>query len=86
VPEDGEADTPLDELVKLVTQAEYTKFPVYEDDLDQVIGILHVKDVLRLRETARDAPHQANYGMRLRELNRPRPEQRGEHNGQVPIA
>ena len=50
-----EADTPLDELVKLVTQAEYTKFPVYEDDLDQVIGILHVKDVLRVLRTSEAA-------------------------------
>jgi CBS domain containing-hemolysin-like protein len=46
-----EADTPLDELVKLVTQADYTKFPVYEDDLDQVLGIIHVKDILRTLNT-----------------------------------
>jgi CBS domain containing-hemolysin-like protein len=46
-----EADTPLDELVQLVTQADYTKFPVYEDDLDQVLGIIHVKDILRTLHT-----------------------------------
>jgi CBS domain containing-hemolysin-like protein len=60
-----EADTKLDEIIATVTQHTYTKLPVYEDDLDQIIGILHVKDVLRVmnqpdcqnttaREMARD--------------------------------
>jgi CBS domain containing-hemolysin-like protein len=43
-----EADTKLDEMVDILTQQSYTKLPVYEDDLDQVIGILHAKDVLRV--------------------------------------
>lgn len=43
-----EADTPLEELVQLVTSTAYTKFPVYEDNLDQIIGILHVKDIIRI--------------------------------------
>ncbi len=41
-----EADTPLEEIINLVTQTTYTKFPVYEDSLDQVIGIVHVRDLL----------------------------------------
>jgi putative hemolysin len=43
-----EAKTRLDEIINLVTQYSYTKLPVYEGNLDQVIGILHVKDVLRV--------------------------------------
>jgi CBS domain containing-hemolysin-like protein len=43
-----EADTKLDEIIATVTQHTYTKLPVYEDDLDQIIGILHVKDLLRV--------------------------------------
>ncbi len=43
-----EADTLLDEIINTVTQYSYTKLPVYEEDLDQIIGILHVKDVLRV--------------------------------------
>jgi len=43
-----EADTRLDEIIATVTQYSYTKLPVYETDLDQIIGILHVKDVLRV--------------------------------------
>jgi CBS domain containing-hemolysin-like protein len=41
-----EADTLLPEIINLVTQSTYTKFPIYEDNLDQVIGIVHVKDLL----------------------------------------
>ena len=43
-----EADTKLNEIINTVTQYTFTKLPVYEDDLDQIIGILHVKDVLRV--------------------------------------
>ncbi len=41
-----EADTPLDALVTLATQSPVTKFPVYEGNLDQIVGILHVRDLL----------------------------------------
>jgi CBS domain containing-hemolysin-like protein len=41
-----EADTSLNEMIDLVTQSTYTKFPVYEDNLDQIIGVVHVKDLL----------------------------------------
>lgn len=56
-----EADTPLAELIQLVTRTAYTKLPVYEDDLDQVIGILHVKDILRIL----NAPDSAQYTARM---------------------
>ncbi len=47
-----EADTLLDQIIQTVTQYSYTKLPVFEDDLDQIVGILHVKDVLRVMEKA----------------------------------
>jgi putative hemolysin len=61
-----EADTPLENIIGLVTQSTFTKFPVYEDSIDQVLGIVHVKDILSamqspdcsncpVRELARDA-------------------------------
>lgn len=43
-----EGDTKLEEIIATVIQHSYTKLPVYEDALDQIIGILHVKDVLRV--------------------------------------
>lgn len=41
-----EADASLDEIIQVVTQSTYTKLPVYEDDLDLILGIVHVKDLL----------------------------------------
>ncbi|MEW5867667.1 MAG: hemolysin family protein [Chloroflexota bacterium] len=42
-----EADLPMNEIISLVSQSTYTKFPVYEDSLDQIVGIVHVKDLLQ---------------------------------------
>lgn len=41
-----EADTPLKELINLATQNTFTKIPVYEDSLDHILGIVHVRDLL----------------------------------------
>lgn len=35
------------ELLTLVTQSAHTRFPVYENDVDHIIGILHLKDLIR---------------------------------------
>lgn len=37
----------IHDLTKLIVQENYTRFPVYEDSIDHVIGILHVKDLMR---------------------------------------
>ena len=42
-----DASVPFEELLDLVTQNTFTKLPVFEGSLDQVLGILHVKDLLR---------------------------------------
>jgi CBS domain containing-hemolysin-like protein len=42
-----EADLPLTEILPLITESTYTKFPVYDDDLDNILGIIHIKDLLR---------------------------------------
>jgi CBS domain containing-hemolysin-like protein len=41
------ADTPLRELLRKIGQGEPTRLPVYRDDLDDVIGMLHVVDLLK---------------------------------------
>lgn len=43
-----QADQSFDEMIELLRKQSITKLPVYEDDLDQIMGILHVKDLLRL--------------------------------------
>jgi CBS domain containing-hemolysin-like protein len=40
-------DMPKDDLIKLVTESRHSRFPIYEGDLDHVVGILHLKDLIR---------------------------------------
>ncbi len=42
-----EADMDLDESIEIATHSTYTKFPVYEDNLDNILGVVHIKDLLR---------------------------------------
>ena len=41
------ANASKDELLACIIESEHSRFPVYQDTVDQVIGILHVKDVLK---------------------------------------
>jgi CBS domain containing-hemolysin-like protein len=41
------ATTPTQELLATVTECGHSRYPVYEETIDNVIGILYVKDVLR---------------------------------------
>jgi len=41
------ADASKEELLESISESEHSRFPVYQDTVDQVIGILHVKDVLK---------------------------------------
>jgi CBS domain containing-hemolysin-like protein len=36
-----------DALLKLVAESRHSRFPVYQEDRDHIIGILHVKDLVR---------------------------------------
>ena len=38
----------LGELIKLVTSCGHTRIPIYKDNLDQIVGLLHAKDLLKL--------------------------------------
>ena len=40
-------DAPKEELLALICASGHSRFPVYEDTIDNVIGILYVKDVLQ---------------------------------------
>jgi len=46
-----EADTPIKDLVAKVARGRHTRLPVYRTDLDDVIGTLHVTDVVRALAT-----------------------------------
>lgn len=46
-----EADTHLPDIISLISESTYTKFPVYEDNLDEILGIVHVKDLLSVMQS-----------------------------------
>ncbi|WP_369974662.1 hemolysin family protein [Paraliobacillus sp. X-1268] len=43
-------DTPLKEIVEIVNTHRYTRFPIYKENMDDVIGILHTKDLIQFIE------------------------------------
>ncbi|NRA09250.1 MAG: CBS domain-containing protein, partial [Myxococcales bacterium] len=48
-----ERNTPADELLELMRETRYTRLPVYEGSLDEMVGILHTKDLLRVTAAER---------------------------------
>ncbi len=45
-----QADTPLGNIPKLMLEHPYTKYPAYGKNLDDIVGILHARDVLTALE------------------------------------
>ncbi len=41
-------DMPLEELYKVAAENQYTRYPVYEEDIDHITGLVHVKDLYSL--------------------------------------
>ena len=41
-----EADVSVDEMIRVVTESGHSRLPVFDDDLDNMVGIIHVKDLL----------------------------------------
>ena len=56
-------DADFEDVVQLTAQARHSRFPVYDGDLDKVVGVIHSKDVLSYL----DKPEQFS----LRDLARP---------------
>jgi magnesium and cobalt exporter, CNNM family len=59
------ADTPLGELIAQIARGRHTRLPVYRDDLDNVVGMLHVGDLLRAHASGDSA---VNAGALAREV------------------
>ena len=49
-----DVNTPLHEAISIMAQSPYSRLPVYRDSLDNIIGVLHTKDLVRwfVSETA----------------------------------
>jgi magnesium and cobalt transporter len=40
-------DTPLEDIIRTISDSGHSRFPVYHDSIDNVVGILHAKNLLR---------------------------------------
>lgn len=41
-------DTPVSELIEKMLEGRYTRVPIYEDTIDNVLGMIHLKDLIKL--------------------------------------
>ncbi|MGD8604100.1 MAG: hemolysin family protein [Anaerolineales bacterium] len=57
-------DIDLESLLELATEQPYSKFPVYSDNLDHILGIVHLKDLLQAATLPVKAPDTAREIMR----------------------
>jgi CBS domain containing-hemolysin-like protein len=49
-----EISTPLDEVVRRFVEVEHSRMPIYRETLDDPVGVVHIKDLLRLMASACD--------------------------------
>ena len=54
----------LEEIVELALSEGYSRLPVYEEDIDNIIGILYIKDLLKLVGKTQVSPFSARDYMR----------------------
>lgn len=47
-----DADTPLAEVIHIFCSHPYSRLPVYEKDIDHIIGVLHAKDLLPVLQSS----------------------------------
>ncbi len=59
-----DADTPIEEAAAAVLSAGHSRIPVYADTIDNIVGVLYAKDLLRVW-------HEGTRDRKLRELLRP---------------
>ena len=52
----AEEKTSIAELIRLITEEGYTRIPIYRENQDHIIGILHAKDLLRICTLSPDEP------------------------------
>lgn len=48
------ADATLEQLRQLVIHEQFSRIPVYEENIDQVLGFIHVRDMFELEQSDRD--------------------------------
>jgi putative hemolysin len=43
-------DTPVSELIEKMLEGRYTRVPIYEESIDHVLGVIHLKDLMKLAQ------------------------------------
>ncbi len=41
-------DADFQEIARMVNREKFTRYPIYQDDIDHIVGVLHVKDLLAM--------------------------------------
>src|SRR5699024_7697790 len=41
-------DDTLEEVAAFASTAKYSRFPVYEEEIDNILGIIHIRDIMKL--------------------------------------
>lgn len=41
-----EKDSPLDELLEIIKEEQFSRIPVYQETIDNILGIVHIKDLI----------------------------------------
>jgi putative hemolysin len=49
-----QADATLEQLRQLVITEQYSRIPVYEQNIDQIVGFVHVRDMFEVDEAERE--------------------------------
>jgi len=42
-----EVGSPMEDITRMVREAPHTRYPVYAHDLDHIVGMIHIKDLVR---------------------------------------
>ncbi len=48
-----EIRTPLEEVLRKVVEVEHTRLPVFRDNMDHIVGILHSKDLIKVWQSGK---------------------------------
>lgn len=59
-----QAGKPFDELLQVIIESRHSRFPVFADDLDDIKGILHAKDLLPMLYNAKGPPGRADFDLK----------------------
>lgn len=55
-----DVNAPTDEIIAAVVRSSYTRLPLYENEPENIVGVLHAKDVLRALRRAGGQMHRFN--------------------------